>query len=168
MKKNKITKNNLVDTNPEMSKLVKVVIIVIAFFALFLGITYFITKKNNTSDSSKTVTIQYEEIMAGQILNRSNSEYYVLATTEKDNYNDLYTAYVTQYKNVTDHLTVYTVNLNNGLNNSYVSENSNFNVQTVNDIKFKESTLLKIKDGKISEYYEGKDNIVNYLSSIIK
>ena len=111
-------------------------VIVIAFFALFLLITYFITKKDSDTNNSKTVTIQYEEIMSGQILNRSNSEYYVLATTETDNYNDLYTAYVTQYKSVTDHLTVYTINLNNGLNNSYIGENSNFNVEKVNDIKF--------------------------------
>ena len=68
-----------------------------------------------------------------------------------------YSALSTNYKqNQKDGLKIYHVDLGSDLNKGYLSTDgtSNLNVTKVTDCKFKDYTLLRIKNGKVDKYIE--------------
>ena len=93
MNMKKKTKRKLYTTNTtsdiEYSKIIKITIGVV----LVLVLTYLITglatgeiKWGKKEDAKKEeASIQYEEIIAGEVLNRSDSEYYVFLFNFTDN-----------------------------------------------------------------------------------
>ena len=56
---------------------------------------------------------------------------------------------------------VYKVNTKDGFNSNYVSEDTNKDASSIEDLKVKALTLIKVVDGEIVEYYEGKEEINN-------
>lgn len=166
-------KEKLVIENNELTKLLKIVLIVTAIVLVFYLVTYIVEKNNvnkKNKPEEKDVVIQYDEILLGNLLEQPNSEYLVLAYNEKDNYYSLYNSYLTSYKAKSKALRVYTSVLNNGFNRSYYDENgeNNTNIKKISDLKLKETALFKIKNGKISKVYIGYDSISEYLKSITK
>lgn len=153
----------------EVSNLLKIILAVTAVFLVFYGITSLVTKnkKQETTDT-EDVTIQYDEILLGALLEQTNSDYFVLVTTEEDMYVDTYNTYISTYKNKENAIRIYTANLDSGFNKNYKSEESNLNISTIKDLKLKTSTLFRISNGQISSYYEGNEQIVSYLKDIIK
>ena len=67
-----------------------------------------------------------------------------------------------------DSVPYYYIELDNSFNKSFISESSKLNVEDVKDMRFSQTTLLRIKDGKIISTYEGKDNIVGKLDRMSK
>ena len=115
----------------------------------------FVTNKKNNKTNSNEVTIQYKEIIAGNILNVSNDEYYVLLEFENDNYNTLYETYLTNYASKEKALPYYKVDMSKGFNKSYIStDKPNLDTDISSELKFTETTLLKIKSKKIVEKYD--------------
>lgn len=158
--------NNKIVMDDEVSKLIKITVIIVIVFAVFYVITKLVTEDNKIDDSKEEkAEIQYQEIMLGNLLKQPESEYYVLVMFEDDIYNSLYNNYFVQYDKKDNSLSKYEVNINNIFNKHYIADESNFDV---NGLKFKESTLLKIKNDKISETYEGRENIINELKEITK
>ena len=112
-------------------------------FALFYLITYLITNKEETATETEP-TIQYTEIIAGNILSITQTEYYVLVEFENDKYNSLYETYMKNYSLLDTALPYYIVDMSKGFNKSYIyNESDNVNIS---ELKFKETTLLKIKE----------------------
>lgn len=151
--------------NDEITNLVKIFLGVAAVFVVFIGITYFMTNNKELVIPKPTYSneIQFSEILAGEILNQKSPEYYVLAAFEDDVYNAAYDSYLTKFNEKTK-IKRYTVNLDRFFNVSSVAEKSNF----TDNVIFSESTLLKINNGKITEIYEGKTKIIEYLAGKIK
>ena len=95
--------NSITSTDNEMSKLLVLILIVALVFALFYVITLFVTKNDDKDNSSNNAeenveaTIQYEKILAGNILSQKSDEYYVLVYFEDDRYIDLYKSYLSYY-----------------------------------------------------------------------
>ena len=169
-KKLAMTKEN--DSGEEIGKLIKIVIIIVMVFGLFSVITHFVNKKNdgsnNDNNKKEEIIINYDKILISDLLNQSAKEYYVLVSKEKDAYLNVYSSYFNLYKNKESALHVFSANLDDIFNANFVAEESNLNTNNISDIKFKKTTLVKIKDNKIVISYEGSEKIIEHLKQIIK
>lgn len=155
-------------TNNEMVKLVKIVLLITAIFLIFYGITILVTDNRKEEQTPTDVTIQYDEILLSSLFEQPNSEYYVLVTKEDDDYAGVYSVYTSKYQSKENKLRLYTANLSNGFNSSYEAEESNINITKIEELKLKDSTLLKISNKKIVAAYEGSTKIIEHLKSISK
>ena len=70
---------------------------------------------------------------------------------------------VSTYKSKDSHLPIYKVDMSDGLNKNYTSEESNTNPSSVEDLHINGITLIKFVDNKVDEYIEGQDSISDYL-----
>ncbi len=161
------TTKSIITSNDEVSKLIKLVIIITVVFAVFYGVTIFLTIEEEQEVEKTPATIQYDNILTSTIFNRVAGEYYVVLTTSDENISAIYSSYMGVYIGKTDALRVYYSNLNNPFNTKYISETSNI-VNDLNALKFSGDTLIKVKDGNIIESYEGKDKIIEKLKELTK
>lgn len=166
-KETKKIKDVTVNDDNEMGKLVKIILILVVIVVVFFGITYLVTREKEQTKSEPETTIQYEEILVGEIWNQ-NGTYFVIAGTEDDQFMSLYAYYLDLYKEKESEVTYYTVNLDSVFNRKYVAETSNLYTSNPSEIRFSNTTLLKIKDGKVVEVYEGKESIQSHLEELTK
>lgn len=158
-------------TNDELSKLVKIILIIVVIVVAFYALTVLITKFSKSKydyNSSNPAVLQYDEIILGSLLTAPRSEYYVLVLKEKDFYESLYTTYQQLYSGKDSALKIYTSNLDSVFNARYLGTESNLLVENVADLKLKDATLFYVKDHKILEAYEGREQIVEKFSAMIK
>lgn len=177
MKKAKITqaksqaKNETIEnTAPELQKLAYIFGSLVVIFLLFYAITYFKLKLDNEKDKKVDVsqTIQFDEILTGNLLKQNNDEYYVLVYDKEEEFTNMYRAFINIYIKKEDALRVYYSDLNNTFNAQFKNENSNLKITNIGDLKIKTTTLFKIKDGKIINVYEGEESVINAFKQIIK
>jgi flagellar basal body-associated protein FliL len=172
--KNNLKVNSSISTDNEMSKLILLIVIVALIFGLFYLITLFVTKKDNESSSSSKVddtqvSIQYKKVLASNILSQKPAEYYVLVYFKDDKFVDYYKNYLEYYSsNVENSVAYYYVDMDEVFNSSFVSDKSNLNVDDINNIKFSQTALLRIRDGKVISSYEGNENITGKLGRMTK
>ena len=155
-------------TNNEMAKLVKIVLLITAIFLVFYGITLLVTENKTEETPVTEATIQYDEILLSSLFEQPNNEYYVLVTKEDDDYLGVYSVYTSKYQSKENKLRLYSANLSSGFNSSYEAEESNLNTTKIEELKLKESTLLKISNKKIVASYEGSTKIIEHLKNISK
>lgn len=159
--KNKpLVKQVKVNEDNELVKLIKITVIVLLLIIIFAGITWLIVNKKSNDSTSDDTSIQYKEILVGSILNYSG-DYYVLVTSSDDSDLSSYTTDLDSSKVV-----YYKVYLDNAFNRSFLSDSANLYVSSVKDIRFKETTLLYISDGVITNAYEGFDAIDAFLGGL--
>lgn len=155
-------KNMVVEDEMSISKFLKIIIAVLIIFVLFTFITKIITNKGKNDE---TTNIQYDKILVGSILNRPESDYYVLVMSKDDENTLVYTNLISTYKAKSEHRRFYTADLADEFNKIYVADTNNLNVTAIDDIRFAETTLLHISDGKIVSSRVG-DNIKSYLENL--
>lgn len=148
----------------ETSKIIKCIIIVAVIFAVMYGITVLILKNapyEYTKEDVKT-SIQYDEILAGTVFQKKDSEYFVLFyhADSDSKYMDM----VSDYQAKDSHLPIYYVNLDNKMNSSVLSEESNKEANDASELKIKDVTLIRFKEGKIDEYIDDSSKISEALS----
>jgi hypothetical protein len=168
MSNKKLNQKKIYTSETEMGiNYIKIILIILVIVCVFSLITSFVTNKKNNKTNSNEVTIQYKEIIAGNILNVSNDEYYVLIEFENDNYNTLYETYLTNYASKEKALPYYKVDMSKGFNKSYIStDKPNLDTDISSELKFTETTLLKIKSKKIVEKYYTNDAIIKALEQL--
>jgi len=154
----------------EMANFIKMIIIVTIIFCIFYVLTVFINRKDevetpNNNDSN--VTIQYDEILIGNIFEQPNDNYYVLIEDIEDINVRVYEAYLSTYSQKEDAKRYYTAVLNNMFNDKYLSNVSNL-TDDISKFKVSKTTLLEISKGKIVKYYEKDEDILNVLKEIVK
>lgn len=149
---------------------VKVISCVIIFICLFYLLTLYITSKNsneNTDTNTKeesTDTISYSDIMVGRSFSISDGEYFVIYYDKSDEtVNSSCSSAVSSYQSKDEHLDIYTADMSDGFNKKYAKDESNSNPTSASEIAISGPTLIKFSDGKVVEYIEGKDEIVEYL-----
>lgn len=146
---------------------VKVATIIIVLFALFYFVTFLITRdktEKEESEEKKDSGFSYTEIMAGRSFSMDDGEYYVLFYDSSDEDNGpTYRSLAINYRNKEGAIPIYTVDMNKGLNKSYAADESNTNPTSAAELKINGPTLIHFKDGSVSEYVEGKDQVVGYL-----
>jgi len=164
----KKTKVSKINEGNEILNLIKLTIVVSLIVGIFYVITLFVNKKEEIAEEEKTpATIQYDNILVGNILTQPNKKYYVLVTNEDVN-KKVYEAYLSNYRNIENSIRVYYSDLENPLNSKFLKEESNFKIKNITEIAFKESTLLLIENKKISKTYEGNEKIMEILKEITK
>ena len=158
---NKIKQENYKsEDEQEISRFIKILLIVVVFI---LGIYFFtsaVVKKEY--DINKDIIegqVSSNNIIVGSILNRPHDEYYVLVYNSTSNSLALYETLIRLYEAKKDILRIYAVDLDNQLNQKYASENSNPNAAKIDEFKFGEITLLKIKNKKVDKYIEDIEKI---------
>lgn len=160
-------KDVTVNNDNEMIKLFKITLAILAIVAVFFIVTYVVTKQKPEKKEETPTEIQYTEILVGEIWNKGGA-YYVLAGKEDDQFLTLYDSYLSEYQEKNTEASYYLINLDNVFNRQYIAETSNLYTKNPADIRFKESTLLKINNGKVVGAYEGKDQIVAHLETLVK
>lgn len=157
MKKN----NKSYNQDFEVGNLVKIILVILVVFGLFYVLTYYIQKnkktESNNNDTKNTITtIQYDEILMGEILNQSENEYYVLLVKNED-YTKTYKEYISKYSNGNK---FYYSLIDNGMNSRYLSDISNLNVENIDELKVVGTSLVKVNSGKIIESYDGNSSVM--------
>ena len=180
MKKAKLIKANQKQdaTNAQESysikNLITIILILVIVFAVFYFITTLVVKPVKKATDNKTITeIDSTKITLNHLLDRSEEEYYVLATKEslynsfnsKVNYVEIYNKYISDYIKNAESLPIYKADLDNALNKNYISDELNIS-DNISDIKLNDEVLFRIEDGKIKDYYVGSEEIIKALSQL--
>ena len=157
------------EENSDMSRLVKIFCGVVGALVVFGLIFAFFNGELFKKTEKEPEVIQYSEIMAGNIFNRGEEEFYVLLYKydgDNDKYfSGIYNTY--QYKQ--KDIKMYKVNLSSGLNKSYLTEDTaSVNVSDGNSLKVVDGTLLRINNGKVVESYFGRDKVDSNLAELLK
>ena len=151
--------------NIESQKFIKILImLIIICVVVYISIGLFVTKEikwfGNNSENNVVDTVS-NKIIASAIFKQKEEEYYVyFYNFEETNSNieSTISSKLTDYK-------VYRVDTNSSLNQNYVSEDSsNPSAKSLEELKVKTPTLIKIINDQIVSYYETEDNIIDGLN----
>ena len=159
----------LINDNGDSFSMKKLLIILIIMAAIFTGF-YFLTKyvlENKTDNNTQQSVIQKDKIIFGQMFNRSEEEYYVIAYYDSKQAKNLYNRYIADYEKKSDHLKVYEINLDESFNKSFISNSENI-VNNIDELKVVDETLFKIKNKTVELHKTGSTEINNYLKEISK
>lgn len=151
----------------EISKIIKYLIIVLLIFGGVYLLTVFITNHSSDSDYKTKVSeaeIQSSKILAGSIFKQSDNEYYVLFYNTKASDSSIYSDLYTNYIKKDNHTPIYYVDLHEGLNSKYISNNVNGNPTSLDDLRLNGPALMKITNKNISEFITDTTEISNKLS----
>ena len=165
MKKQKM--NYQTEEQKEMMRFLIVLGIILVFvIAVYYFSKLFIMDQSLFEENYTAGVINDERVIVGTMFNRPESEYYVIAYDETSSkavyYSALSTTYSSQGK-----VKVYHLDLNNTLNQSYYvgsDGTSNKTAKNASEIKLKDLTLIKIKNGKIEKYLENLEEIQKELA----
>lgn len=172
MKKAKINRQK--DKNPgvikytnEDTNVVKKFALILVGVAVIAVILYFVTAKylvkdnfQNEEETPVSEDITYTNVKGGTLFNRPYSEYYVLAYDKGSETAPYYSVLSNVYKGETK---LYMMDLSLDINKQYVGDKGNESASNPSELSIVDPTLILIKDGKISKYYEGKDKITDVL-----
>ena len=144
--------------------LITLIIVIIGVVGIYLLTKYVVKKDNATNNSSNTEEKNYIDpntAIVGTMLNKSSDAHYVIIYDKTKDNATTYYSLVSTYKAKDKALKVYTVDLSNSLNKKYIATDNKTNPKATNleDLKFGEVTLLKVKNNKITEAYETTDAI---------
>lgn len=148
-------------------KNIGIILMVLVLFGIFYLMTVHITNgdsNSTTSDTSSTETeIQYDEILVGSSFDMNDKEYLVVYYDKSDSelLNSISSG-ITTYTSKEDSLNVYEADLSNSFNKKFVSDTSNTDPSTSSELSFDGPTLIKFSKGKVMEYIEGEDSILDY------
>lgn len=148
----------------EGRKIILYTLIVILFLAGMYFFTSFLVKRNKYIKSTKVdnslVTIQYSEIILGEVFSMSEEEYLVLCfdkNDEKTTLSSLASSLISASK-----IKLYTVNLASAFNKGLQGDESNKKPEKASDIKINGPTLLHIKNKEVVDYIETEDEIKKF------
>lgn len=158
----KSLKNEEVKEEYKTSNIIKLCVIVLLSVGLvYLLSALFLTKEldwfSKKEDTTETDVVN-NSILAKSAFNQSEEEYYVYFYSFKDEDSDIASIVSSKLSDSK----VYRVNTASAMNSNYVSETSNKNAKTLDDLKVLPNTIVKISNGTIIEYYEN-DEIKNNL-----
>ncbi len=157
-----------IDDNYQTKNMFIIIIIMIVLLVPLYFITTLVIGNNKKIENVKEntpVKIQTEKILVGQLLNRLDSSYYVIAYKRDNKMNTLFNQYIKDYKNKENHLEFYKIDLDDGLNKGYIGDETNI-TDDLKDLKISDTVLFKIEDGKIDSYYIGNNDVVDFLKEI--
>lgn len=169
--KNTKIKNQTISNENEMAKFIKLIVLITILFLIFYGITILLTKEKKKEETKKPenpVTIQYDTILIGNLLQQPEDAYYVLIEEMEDKNISTYEMYISAYKNVEKSDRVYTAILNHPMNASFVGDVTKTDIENIKDLKLKETTLVKVEKGKITKTVVGHENLMKYFQELMK
>jgi len=171
-KKQKLNYEKNYEPDNEVLKIVKILIAVILFLALFYFFAMIMTgeiKLGNKKKEDEVTQIQYDEILAGETFNKNDEEYYVFYFNFSEKISSSYLTYREGYLSKTEHFPMYMVDLEKGFNTSYIrkdNEEREEYPENIENLKVTSPTIVKVKDKKVVERVEGKDEVKEFLKNI--
>ena len=169
----KLDKGKIKNTTEETNEIItfaKVLgIVVICVLAIYFFTRIFVTKDLFNKDTKEqeevpAASINYDVTILGSLLNRPYKEYYVIIYSKDNSRKGYYDIVVDNYRNKIDALKLYYADLSNPFNSSfYTEEESSYKASSIEDLKVKELTLIKVSDGKITEFIEDEKAIATEL-----
>lgn len=174
LKKEQIIKDNnskkIMDNDTDFAKYIKIILIITAVLLFIYFITYFIVNKDGKTkeqeSTTNNATIQYEEILASKMFNQNNNEYYVFIYDKDDNYLNTFNTYLSLYNYKEGSKKVYKINLGSDFNKIIKGEKNIHLVSNVKDFRTTNTTLIKIKNKRVVESYQGNQDIITHLKKI--
>ncbi len=169
--KNKIKFEGSTFNSPEIKKIVITTSVVLIVFACFYFLTVAILNKDtdtsttDTSSDTSEVEIQHEVILLGSSFSIKDSQYLVVYYDTTDDDLSSLTSAVSTYRSSSKEVSLYTVNMGDGLNKGFVSDASNKEATKASELSISGPTLIKFSNNKIDTYIEGMDEIIDYLES---
>ena len=161
-KEGKSLEREQIEKQNELKKLVIITcVLVIIMCIIYLISALFITKELDWFSKDKETTNESSvsnSILASSIFKQKEEEYYVYLydfSEEESAITSLVTSKLSQD-------TVYKVDTSSAMNSKYISETSNKQAKTLEELKVIAPTLIKISGDVITEYYE-KEEITNKL-----
>ena len=151
----------------EITKLIKIVLIVTGIILIFYGVTTVVTKKATEAAKEKNstkATIQYDNIMIGSMLNMDDT-YYVLIEDENDKKLDEYKTSLQTISATEEAPRIYTANLEDSFNKVYLSSEENY-TDNLEEFKCKGTILIKVSNHKIEQTYDTYDSISKKLNEL--
>ena len=112
------------------------------------------------------VTIEYNKILAGETFEMSDTDYMVFYYNSTGENAAEYADMISKYREKENSLPIYTVDLNNGINKKYISEEEINSVTNIDDLKVKDATLIRIKDKNVESYITSSYS--EYLNSTVE
>ncbi len=149
------------ETNLELKKVFKIVICMVITFIVFYFITLGILNKKESNYATVNSSIQYNKILVGESFTKNREEYLVLYYNSKNDDMDKVHSLISDYNDKKDKLYLYTVDMSEAFNKQYISEESNTNATSAEELKINGITVIHFKDNKIVDYVT--DNIEDYL-----
>ena len=166
-KANKNEEVKLIKQTNEDTNMVRKFFLILLGVILICGLIYFLTTKtlsdNPKSTESSSTSISYDTVNVGNIFNRPYEEYYVMAYDFDASNAYEYTNAVLAYKSESTSIKIYSLDLGLKQNNDHVGDKSNKSAKTASEVMFNGPTLIKISNGKIKNYYDTKEEILNAL-----
>ena len=162
MKKKNKKQLQTFEDGPNYAKIVITTIVVLVSIALLYFITaYFVTGelRDSNEQAEETVTIQYEEILAGTLFDMPPAEYHVLIM--EHNSPNFFGAYGLARNNDTP---LFTIDTGKGINQSIITKDSEHISNNVTTLKVTDPTILLIRNGSIVSSASGLENIRTFLS----
>ncbi len=146
------------DSEMSMKKLLiilGVVVLIAIILYLFIGIV--VTKEIDwfsNDNENEVINKPSNAILASAIFRQTEEEYYVYFY-DFDESNTSIDSYIS---GISDK--IYRVDTGDALNSNYVSDTTNKDAKTLEDLKVKSPTIVKIVNDQITEYYEGEEAIL--------
>lgn len=173
------TKNNKTKVSEEYSlkqMLITIIVLLLVFLIFYIITSVVVKPKSNENTNNGITEIDTSKITVNSLLDRKESEYFVLATMDSlydysgmsnINYQTIYNNYIKDYNKLSDALQFYYIDLDDALNKQYVSSELNI-TDDISSLKLNNEVLFKIKDAKIESYYIGSSEIANALNNLKK
>ena len=157
--------------NPNVSKKdeAKSFLVTLGGVLVFLAVMYLIVfgmekiglfQMGYTAPNKEATEFDYERIPVGTVFNRSDNTYYVLF----DDYStrlssDPYINLLVKKSGIK----AYTVDMSLSENSKYKGEKENRKASNVSELSINDITLIKIVNGRITDYKVGTEEIEEYL-----
>ena len=139
-------------------------LVLVALVALYLFVGIFITKTitfKEKKEEKETVNIDKTTILASQIFDQKEEEYFVLVYNPEDKVKNI-EQFLSLYKSKSGSIKVYKVDSSKKFNSSYiVEEDSNKNPSNYSELRIVSPSLIKINNKNVVEYYEGFEEVKN-------
>lgn len=153
------------DEQTEIQSFVKILIGLIVIIGLFYLLTVFVLNKEEPyKRTDNPGTINYNSMYLGTLLNKIDSEYYVLVFDSQDKSNSYIINRSSSYASKANSLPLYTADLALEFNKKFIADESSYKVDDVVNLKVKGTTLILVKNGKISKFIEDNEKIIAELN----
>lgn len=170
MKKNKNVKYET-EEQKEVKKFICVLLgLVIAVVGIYFFTRAFVTKdlfNSNSDDVTYTEgTINYDVAIVGNMLNRPNDEYYLMAFDSEGTKVNYYNTIASKYMSSENSLKMYHIDLANELNKKYIATDDNISkkFESIDKLKLGEITLIKVKNQKVTKFITNIEDIAKELT----
>jgi len=150
-----LKRENSVEKNQIKNLIIITLVLVLIVGLIYLLSALFVTKELDwfSKEENKPQTLVTNTILASEMFKQAEEEYYVYFYDYKDEDTTISSTISSKLSSKK----VYKVDTGSALNNNYVSEESNKSAKTLEDLKVKASTVIKISGDKIVAYYENDE-----------